>query len=178
MTAAALTRVGHEWRLVAPWWYWPLLDGDPAPGPDDARRAVRVTRPQLQKYDDPNLVNTFLAAPQQRLAFVDPTDRVATVGTGIGTFPGPLTLGPRKLYLASHHRQYLVVCALHCDTAGFPHARRDDVCEAGFVVRRRAANVPGGPDGPTAAALRRWAAARRKLAVTQRRLHAATGLRR
>ena len=170
------TRVGHEWRLVAPWWYWPRLSGAP-PGPAVDRRRVRVTAPQLQKYDDPNLVNTFLATPQRRLAFVPTTDQVATVETDVGTFPTSVTYGPRKLYLASHHRHYLVVCALHCDVAGFPHARRDDVCEAGFVVRRRTADVPGGPDGPVAAALRRWALARRKLRVTERRLRTATGLR-
>jgi hypothetical protein len=172
------TRVGHEWRLVAPWWFWPQLGGAPSPGPADDRRQVRVTVPQLQKYDDPNLVNAFLAAPQQRLAFTPTGDRVATVETLVGRFPTSVTYGPRKLYLASHGRHYLVVCALHCDVAGFPHARREDVCETGFVVRRRTADVPGGPHGPVAAALRRWAVARRKLKVTERRLRAATGLRR
>ncbi|SFO74744.1 hypothetical protein SAMN05660464_0930 [Geodermatophilus dictyosporus] len=178
MTAVE-TRVGHEWRIVAPWWHWPLLDGHPAPGPADARRAVRVSAPVLQKYDGPDLVNTFLADPQRRLDFLDDTDRVATVtAAGIGALPTrAVSGGTRKLYLASHHRHYLVVCSLHCDAAGFPHARRDDVCEAGFVVRRRKGSIPGGPGGPAARALREWAVVRRKRRAVEQRLRTAGPLR-
>ena len=43
----------------------------------------------------------------------------------------------RKLFLDTHKRFYLVVCELHCDAPGFPSTTRDQVCEAGFVVRRR-----------------------------------------
>jgi hypothetical protein len=170
------TRVGHDWRVVAPWWHWPLLDGAPAPGPVDDRRAVRHSAPVLQKYDGPDLVNTFLADPQRRLAFVDDTDLVARVtAAGPGSLPTRTVTGPRKLYLASHHRHYLVAVSLHCDVAGFPRVRRDDVCDAGFVVRSRTGSVPGGPGGEAATALRRWAVVRRKLVAVEQRLRTATG---
>ncbi|WP_138760655.1 hypothetical protein [Modestobacter altitudinis] len=179
MTAVE-TRVGHEWRIVAPWWHWPLLDGEPAPGPAEVRRAVRVSAPVLQKYDGPDLVNVFLDDPQRRLDLRDDTDRVATVtASGPGALPTRVvTGGTRKLYLASHHRHYLVVCSLHCDTAGFPRARRDDVCQAGFVVRRRKGDIPGGPGGPAARALREWAAVQRKRQGVEQRLRTAGPLRR
>lgn len=176
MTAVGAV-VTHDWRVVAPWWHWPRLDGEPAPGDVAKRKAARVAAPVLQKYDGPDLVNTFLADPQQRLEFVDDTDRVATVTSGgIGKLPHRSTDGGiRKLYLASHHRHYLVVCSLHCDTAGFPHARRDDVCQAGFVVRRRTASLPGGADGETAAQLRRWATARGRVRRVEQQLRTEPG---
>lgn len=169
--------VVHEWRLVAPWWFWPRRDpADPeGPGAPEARRAVRASRPMFQKYETPDLVNTFLSTPQRRLEFTE--DDLA----GPRSTPGQDTQSgsdadlstPLKLYLASHHRHYLVVCSLHCDTAGFPRARDLDVCEAGFVVRRRVLDLPGGPDGTVARQLRAHAAARAKriaLEHTVRRL--------
>ncbi|QNM98653.1 hypothetical protein [Chitinimonas koreensis] len=48
----------------------------------------------------------------------------------------------RKLYLPIHDRHYLVVCELHCDVPGFPSVARGEVCQAGFVVRRRQRMVP------------------------------------
>src|SRR5207249_12309899 len=50
--------------------------------------------------------------------------------------------GTRKLFLDAHKRFYLIVCELHCDVAGLPNANPAEVCETGFVVRRRACNVP------------------------------------
>jgi hypothetical protein len=169
--------VTHDWLVVAPWWHWPRLDGDPAPGDPAKRRAVRIQPPALQKYDSPDLINTFLADPQRRLAFSDDSDRVATiVDNGPAHLPGRTTAGgPRKLYLATHHRHYLVVCALHCDAPGLPRARGDDVCEAGFVVRRRAGTLPGGPAGEAAIRLRHWARARSRLQQVDRRLKAEPG---
>jgi hypothetical protein len=157
---AVEARVTHEWRLVAPWWYWPKAAGA---GPDD-RRSVRSSAPALQKYDTPDLVNTFLADPQRRLEFDEDSDRVAQVilsGPALGGFP-EVERGGRKLYLGSHHRQYLVVCSLHCDVPGFPEVARAGVCQAGLVVRRRTTDLP--PDAPsqTVRALRRYAAARRR----------------
>jgi hypothetical protein len=56
-------------------------------------------------------------------------------------FPPPESIAKpgtvRKLFLDSHKRHYLVVCELHCDAPGFPTTTRDQVCEVGFVVRRR-----------------------------------------
>lgn len=48
----------------------------------------------------------------------------------------------RKLFLPIHDRHYLVVCELHCDVPGFPSVNRKEVCQAGFVVRRRQRVVP------------------------------------
>ncbi|TYB64800.1 hypothetical protein FXF51_20315 [Nonomuraea sp. PA05] len=179
MTAADAL-LTHDWRVVAPWWHWPRLGGVPAPGEEAQRRAVRLQAPVLQKYDGPDLVNTFLSDPQRRLEFIDDSDRVATLSEKRpGGLPQRTTAGGiRKLYLPTHHRHYLVVCALHCDAAGFPRARADDVCEAGFVVRRRTADLPGGPDGEAATRLRHWARARGRARIAERRLLGETGLRR
>ena len=52
-------------------------------------------------------------------------------------------LRTRKIFLDTHKRFYLVVCQIHCDAPGLPARRtRDDVCEAGFVVRRRTTDIP------------------------------------
>ncbi len=155
------TTVVHQWKLVAPWWHWPTRDTtDPTnPGTHEARRSVRLTRPVFQKYETPDLVNTFLAQPQRRLRFTD--DDIAFERS-------TTTVHRRKLFLASHHRHYLVVCSMHCDTAGFPHARTDDVCETGFVVRRRVLDLPGGPEGEIAQQLRAHATARAKRIAVER----------
>jgi hypothetical protein len=162
---AVETQVGHQWRIVAPWWHWPLRTGpDPCgPGDPDDRRAVRVSQPVLQKYATSDPVTDFLADPQRRLVFDPDSDEIWDVtvpASGFGKVPARTPTHRRKLYLTSHHRQYLLVCSLHCDTAGFPDARRDDVCEAGFVVRRRRLDLPGGPTGQAARDFRRHALAR------------------
>jgi hypothetical protein len=165
----------HEWRLVAPWWNWPLRGTtDPTdPGAPDDRRAVRVSRPALQMYDSPDLVNVFLADPQRRLAFDPGTDEVWDVAPGgFGTFPQRNPTHRRKLFLTTHHRNYLVVCSLHCNAAGFPRVGTNEICRAGLVVRRRRIDLPGGPQGDVARALRQHAAARSKRAAIERRLAA------
>ena len=174
MTAVEVA-VSHEWRLVAPWWDWPRRH--PAnpddPGTPGDRRAVRVSPPVLQMYDSPDLVNVFLADPQRRLAFDPGTDEVWDVSPGgFGTFPERRPTYRRKLFLVSHHRNYLVVCSLHCNAAGFPHVRTDEICQVGLVVRRRRTDLPGGPHGEVARALRQHAVARGKRAAVERRLAA------
>jgi hypothetical protein len=170
-TEVAIT---HEWRLVAPWWNWPLRNtADPDdPGAPGDRRAVRISRPALQMYDSPDLVNVFLADPQRRLAFDRDTDEVWDVTPGFGTLPQRTRTQRRKLFLASHHRHYLVVCSLHCNAAGFPHVGTGEICQAGLVVRRRRTDLPGGPHGEVARALRQHAVARGKRAAVERRLDA------
>ena len=103
------------------------------------------------------------------------TDEVATVPTRRTVAPSRKPSGLRKLYLPSHHRHYLVVCSLHCDIAGLPARRRDDdVCEAGFVVRRRALRrLAASSTAAGRKAVRTLAAARRKRAAAERRLGAA-----
>jgi len=135
----------HPWVLAGPWYRWPR-PADPASG--------RVSRPVFQKYESTSFVNDFLKDPQRSLKFLDPEDFVQEVRPR--TPPPPLengkpsslsnnilvSTGIRKLFLDAHKRFYLVVCELHCDTPGFPNADRNEVCEAGFVVRRRIADVP------------------------------------
>jgi hypothetical protein len=170
------TQVTHQWRIVAPWWHWPRRHtSDPNdPGEPGDRRAVRVSRPALQKYETPDPVTTLLADPQRRLAFNAQSDDVWEVTrpkkNPFGVMPVRTHTDRRKLYLTSHHRYYLVVCSLHCDIAGFPSARRVDVCEAGFVVRRRRLDFPKGTNGDIAHDFRRHALARAKRIDLERRL--------
>ncbi|HEX8391832.1 MAG TPA: hypothetical protein VF665_05670 [Longimicrobium sp.] len=128
----------HPWKLIAPWWHWPRLN--------EAGRDVRATRPALQKYDSSDPVSVLIQDPQKSLAFGPEdvvfrteSDPAPTVG-GKRTRFNDYVLVPtttRKLFLPLHKRFYLVVCELHCDAPGLPAVSRDQVCEAGFVIRRR-----------------------------------------
>jgi hypothetical protein len=129
----------HPWTLTAPWWGWTKTT---ASGP-----RPRATRPLLQKYESSDPVSGFVKEPQKRLAF-DDQDVVwrpvaaAKNPSGKWSTLSSYTLvkdpaGTRKLFLPSHKRFYLVVCELHCDSAGLPAVNREKVCETGFVVRRR-----------------------------------------
>lgn len=143
---------GRPWVLVAPWYRW-APPTDPSSG--------RYSRPVFQKYETADLVNEFLKNPQRSLRFLDEDFVHETV-----RLPDPtpkLILGRRrrlsdlrlaktdvrKIFLTTHRRFYLVVCELHCDGPGLPNARREDACEAGFVVRRRvvAASRPARAEG-------------------------------
>jgi hypothetical protein len=140
--AEPVARTG-DWKLVAPWWRWRAQGGEP-----------RDTRPAFQKYDSGSFVGDFLANPQRCLVIDATHDRVQELVAR----PAP-TLGGRlrvlateelrptstlKLFLPTHRRFYLVVCELHCEKAGFPNAHAQEVCEAGFVVRRRRFDVGQG----------------------------------
>ncbi len=132
----------HPWKLVAPWYRW-QRPGAPSVG--------RTSRPVFQKYDGPTLVAEFLKDPQSSLKFttedfvhevrtLDPLNPAIYKGkprrlSEFGYFP----TSTRKLFLDTHKRFYLVVCELHCEMPGFPSVNRDEVCEAGFVIRRRIA---------------------------------------
>jgi hypothetical protein len=154
----------HDWLLLAPWYRW-------------GRQKVpaRETRPELQKYETSDLVNVFLRDPQRSLKFGE-EDLVATLSTppeGSGLkrrLAGPVLsrTDTRKLFLDIHKRFYLVVCELHCDTPGLPNARAGDVCEAGFVIRRRGCDVPQPVRRQTSLRLRRIAARRERLARLDR----------
>jgi hypothetical protein len=125
---------------VAPWYRW-SHPGVPASG--------RGSRPVLQKYDGATLVAEFMQEPQRSLKFtsedlvhevraLDPLDPPTYLGklrrlSALGYVPTTT----RKLFLDTHKRFYLIVCELHCDMQGFPSVKRDEVCEAGFVIRRR-----------------------------------------
>jgi hypothetical protein len=130
----------HPWKLVGPWYRW-QRPGVPSTG--------RVSRPVIQKYDGSNFVDEFLKDPQHSLKFLD-EDFVHQVGplppmqpaTYLGKLRRLSDLGyfpttTRKLFLDTHKRFYLIVCELHCEMTGFPSVTRNQVCDAGFVVRRR-----------------------------------------
>ncbi|MFD0381733.1 hypothetical protein ACFQ2B_02725 [Streptomyces stramineus] len=131
-------------------------------------RPSRPDRAALQKYATPALVGAFLADPQHRLVFDPVADR------GAAPFPGAAGLTSaaqlRKLYLATHHRHYLVAVELHCDRPGLPSPQRSEVCEAGFVIRRRRASVPAAATTEARRRLRDLAVARARLHAVDRRL--------
>jgi hypothetical protein len=135
----------HAWVLAGPWYRWPV-PADPASG--------RVSRPVFQKFESTNFVTDFLKDPQHSLKFLDPEDFVLQLQPRVPPLPLEsgkeaslsknilVSTGVRKLFLDAHKRFYLVVCELHCDAPGFPDTNRNLACEAGFVVRRRVADVP------------------------------------
>jgi hypothetical protein len=145
------------WLLVGPWYRWPT-PGVPATG--------RTSAPFIQKYETADFVNEFLKNPQHSLVFLDSEDQVFEVTPRVP--PLPLLNGKkrsfsdnvmqgtgiRKLFLDTHKRFYLVVCELHCDTAGFPTVDRNEVCETGFVVRRRYVQIPKKAEKPLRSAIR------------------------
>ena len=144
----------RDWMVVAPWWHWPRSDGGSGPVTPDPQQG-RLTRPEIQKYDTPNLVNQFIADPQKSLKFVD-DDLVHArrpappIPLGLGGKPRrfsedeyvPDGTDTRKLFLGTHKRFYALCCELHCDAPGFPKAGRAKVCQAGFVIRRRTISPP------------------------------------
>ena len=137
--------VNHPWVLTGPWYRWDH------PG---VIASGRVSRPVFQKYETVNFVAEFLKDPQHSLKFLDPEDFAQEARLRDPALPLKdgkqqslskntyFNTGIRKLFLDSHKRFYLVVCEIHCDEPGFPSVRRDQVCETGFVVRRRSAEVP------------------------------------
>lgn len=134
----------HPWKLVGPWYRW-QHPGLPSAG--------RLSCPVFQKYDGSTLVAEFLKDPQRSLRFTEedfvheikPLAPLAPYPPYPLTNPKPRRLSElgyfptatRKLFLDTHKRFYLVVCELHCDMPGFPAVNREQVCDAGFVVRRR-----------------------------------------
>jgi hypothetical protein len=150
----------HTWKLVAPWYRWQRQLAQNGWAPPQ-------THPVFQKFDVPDFVQDFVAEPQHSLVFKDDIDQVFAVNATpvraltSGPLAGKITrlfstaesgpqdvtlvpTGLRKLFLETHKRYYLVVCELHCDAPGFPTATADQVCQAGFVVRRRSSAYPGG----------------------------------
>ncbi len=133
----------HPWLLVGPW-YRPgpaaaNVSGN-VPGNVSANVSAnaRASRPVLQKYADPSFIGTFLREPQKSLRY-----RLRDLAYRIAGEAGQRERGNvRKVFLDTHSRFYLVVCELYCDAAGLPTVDREQVCEAGLVVRRRRAEVP------------------------------------
>lgn len=126
----------HPWVLVGPWYRSESVGGPPA---------NRTTAPIFQKYGDARFMDQFNLEPQHSLRFLceDFADRIAVDPNLVITPELRAQLDDSlKLFLHSHSRFYLVVCELHCVMPGFPSTRREQVCETGFVVRRRVPQVP------------------------------------
>lgn len=158
----------HEWKLVAPWYHWQRQFDASGLKPWQSRPVFQkfdetefvksfTNDPQrslkfIDTYDtvfNTSLKNapkigsgplagkfTQLYAPKQvgGQSAMDanvPAQEAALAPTGI-----------RKLYLPTHKRNYLVVSELHCYAPGFPRVTANQVCQAGFVVRRRTLIIP------------------------------------
>ena len=163
-TAGATSEVprADEWLLTAPWWHW--LRQQPAP--------PQQTAPALQKYAGPGFAADFLADPQRRLVFDATADTTAPppYDAKTHTVTPQATTRLTKLYLPTHHRHYLVAVELHCARPGLPSPDRTRVCEAGFVVRRRRADVPAELVGEAQTRQRAILRAGAQLHAVQRRL--------
>lgn len=169
----------HDWLVVAPWYRWPRQQRQLGLAP-------RQTRPVLQKYEDPRLVEMFLADPQHSLVFDDDdfVYQTSALAAAVGSSGKATQLGVprggrferylatktsiRKLFLDVHKRHYLVVCELHCDVPGFPRAKRDAVCQAGLVVRRRYTTYPNEAEPAATAILKRLSTLQLELAKLER----------
>ncbi|MEQ1545833.1 hypothetical protein [Methyloglobulus sp.] len=175
---------GHPWTITAPWFHWDKA-GVPSSG--------RGTAPSIQKFASDNFINEFLKDAQRRVAFDgdDQIYTVSLIAANPGQFVNKLAglfplkadktpwkrgdsfanlmkaqlvgTGVRKLFLPSHGRHYLIVCELHCDIAGFPAVPDKEVCQAGFVVRRRRLDYPVESRPEALALLRELMAAQAKL---------------
>ncbi|HEX5084952.1 MAG TPA: hypothetical protein VFY40_23160 [Blastocatellia bacterium] len=178
----------HPWKLVAPWYRWQRQL-------DEEGLSPRQTHPVFQKFDQADFVKGFVRDPQHSLKFIDEVDRVFNVNLTKAPplpFGSPLkskytrlfvpksesgaleakdaTLVPtgiRKLYLATHKRHYVVVCELHCDAAGFPTVTPDQVCQTGFVVRRRSHQYPKGAKKEAVKILRKITAIHAEIAYLE-----------
>ncbi len=120
----------HPWKLTGPWYR-----GDSVGGVMGGRNSV----PIIQKYAASDFANRIVREPQQSLKFVseDFVERLTSDPNQVITLPIRKKNHERlKLFLDLHSRFYIVVCSLQCDVAGFPKVSREQVCEAGFVVRR------------------------------------------
>ncbi|MEK8086434.1 hypothetical protein WNB94_08460 [Aquabacterium sp. A3] len=156
----------HPWLLSGPWYRWS------APG---LPSAGRVSAPALQKFAGDDFIQAFMARPQASLKFDPVSDvvhqhdlvsmsRFSPLGRWLllnrdgqpasaaeqangQAFKARLApTGLRKLYQPTHDRHYVVSCELHCDVPGLPSVTRQQVCQAGFVVRRRTSVQPAGAD--------------------------------
>ncbi len=125
----------HNWLLDGPWYRQQSLGGG---------AVSRSQRPIIQKYASSDFATEIITDPEHSLRFVGedfvnnfslpPNDPVTPSTPGVSN-------NSLKLFLDTHSRFYVVVCELHCDTAGYPDVDRKQVAEAGFVVRRFATQL-------------------------------------
>lgn len=166
-----MVSAAHPWKLVGPWYRWPR-PALPADGRVAAPALQKfaggdfinefIAEPQHSLVFDPviDVVSNIDLLPAAaggnfagKLAAL-----FATKSDGTPVAPDQAVGDPdllknllrsrlvpgamRKLYLPTHDRHYLVSCELHCDMPGFPAVPRSEVCQAGFVLRRRVRLVP------------------------------------
>ncbi|WP_137940367.1 hypothetical protein [Chitinivorax sp. B] len=179
-----MTTITHPWAITAPWYRWPLA-GVP--------RSGRGTAPVIQKFASDDFINEFIKDLQHSVRYNedDQVFAVNLAAANPGQFVGKLAAlfpmksdgkpwqkgepvtdlrrsqlvgtGIRKLFLPAHGRHYLVVCELHCDVPGFPAVPDNEVCQAGFVVRRKRLDYPEESRPQAVALLRELVAAQGKL---------------
>ncbi len=169
MVAMPASPPRHPWKLVGPWYRWPRpalpADGRSAPPAFQKFAGANfipgfLADPQHSLVFDPeidvvatvdllpavsggNLANKLAAlfATKTDGTPVKPSDATPAILNQLRR-ARLVPSGLRKLYQPIHDRHYLVVCELHCDMPGLPTVPREEVCQAGFVVRRRQRVVP------------------------------------
>jgi hypothetical protein len=156
--------------VTAPWYAWRASDGSPRAGVPrfgrgsapsiqkfasddfvndflkDAQRSL-VFDPDIDQVYAVNLIPASAGQFAGKLAALFPIKADGTPWrkgdpTADLRKSQLLPTGLRKIYLPTHARNYLLTAELHCDVAGFPPVDDDDVCQAGFVVRRRRIDIP------------------------------------
>src|SRR6185436_16719118 len=153
----------RPWKLIAPWYYWQRqVSQGVAKTVRETRPAIQkfekpnfadgfMLQPQhWLVYGEDDFVYTYElvdappvdAGPLKKFATSLWAPRVAgklaPKKAEAKKRVDPVTqTGVRKLFLDIHKRYYGVVCELHCDAPGLPRATFDQVCQAGFVVRKR-----------------------------------------
>ncbi len=168
MVAAPCT--SHTWMVTSPWYSWRAQDGSPRAGVPrfgrgsapsiqkfasddfvndfvkDAQRSVAFDDDVDQVYAV-NLIPAAAAAFAGKLAGLFPIKSDGTPwrkgdATADLRKSQLIATGLRKIYLPTHARHYVLAAELHCDVPGFPPVADDEVCQAGFVVRRRRIEIP------------------------------------
>ena len=124
-----------QWTLASPWYRADSVTG--------ARERPGRGAPIIQKYAASDPVTPFLAEPQRSLRFTgDDLQRHLFDRRHVLLDASNRGSEPLKLFQPLHARFYLVVCELFCRVPGWPPVAREQVCEAGFVVRRSVPDVP------------------------------------
>lgn len=122
----------------------------------------RQSRPVIQKFARPDMIEGFLRDPQRSLVYTEDDllhRSVAAAGRADATMLQKLAgrilerTNTRKLFLPAHNRFYLVVCELHCDAPGLPDLPASGAAEYGFVLRR----LRGGAEGSDVVEASEWA---------------------
>lgn len=132
MTSVASTAT---WVLSSPWYRADSVLGGAA------RRGSGP--PIIQKYAASDPITPFMGEPQESLRFTgDDLLRHLFGQRHVLLDSSNRGREPLKLFQPLHARFYLVVCQLYCRSPGWPAVGQDQVCEAGFVLRRRVPNVP------------------------------------